>query len=375
MSQPRICVLALQPGLIGAYGVLLADGLHRASGGAADLIADARLRSHPLLQDVFARLEPRFVDSRSLRGRLTANPRVLTMVLRGRYRAVYDTAGSSLPTYLPLRLVLALMTRLVVTEHDPAAHSGQRSFWRDLSRALMRRFAPFIHVHGEACADLLRERGVAEARIVIARHGAYRFYDRGAYAGQARNWREVLFFGALRPNKGVDWLPEIARAMAAAAPDARLVVAGSLPARAPSARTDWRDTLDAHLDALRAMPNVAVDARFIPDEEVELYFRRAGICLAPYKDATQSGVVAIALPFGQAVVATRTGDIPDVVTDGETGRLAPVSAEAVTAALLDVLRTLGAAARAFADEALDWAAIGRNLLCRPAPALIAGSEG
>jgi glycosyltransferase involved in cell wall biosynthesis len=44
--------------------------------------------------------------------------------------------------------------------------------------------------------------------------------------------------------------------------------------------------------------------RYIPDEEVSLFFNRANIFVAPYIDGTQSGTVKIALGFDLPIVAT-----------------------------------------------------------------------
>ena len=60
-----------------------------------------------------------------------------------------------------------------------------------------------------------------------------------------------------------------------------------------------------------------------------------------------------AMAAGRAVVSTNVGGVPDVVTDGETGRLVPVDDAVALAATTDALlddasqrERLGAAARA-----------------------------
>ena len=88
----------------------------------------------------------------------------------------------------------------------------------------------------------------------------------------------------------------------------------------------------------------------------------------PYKDASQSGVLASAFGNHRPVVASATGGIPDVVTDGVNGLLVPpADAEALADALERVLtsRPLAASltegARQTAEGSLNWDHIAERL--------------
>ena len=89
----------------------------------------------------------------------------------------------------------------------------------------------------------------------------------------------------------------------------------------------------------------------------------------PYKDATQSGVLASAYGNARPVVASATGGIPDVVTDGVNGLLVPPGdATALADALERVLTskplaaTLTEGARQTAAGPLNWDRIAEQLL-------------
>jgi glycosyltransferase involved in cell wall biosynthesis len=78
----------------------------------------------------------------------------------------------------------------------------------------------------------------------------------------------------------------------------------------------------------------------IEDAEAVELFRRCSLLVLPYKDATQSALIAAAYFFGKPVLATTTGALPEYVVEGETGWLAPANdpiglAETLATALSD----------------------------------------
>ena len=112
---------------------------------------------------------------------------------------------------------------------------------------------------------------------------------------------------------------------------------------------------------MRLLPYFEVYEGFVPDEQVEYFFRRSAITVMPYKDATQSGVAMIAMPFGSTVAVTDVGDISEVVENGKTGILCAVDIQEIAMALIDLLgnpektKRLGCAGRDFAISNCSWA--------------------
>src|SRR5262249_24563662 len=89
----------------------------------------------------------------------------------------------------------------------------------------------------------------------------------------------------------------------------RLVFAG----RGPEIER-LRGTLEKHDD-------VEIIAKFLTPAEAVRQFQRAAIVVAPYRDATQSGVVAAAFANGRPVVASRVAGLVDVILHGVNGLL------------------------------------------------------
>jgi glycosyltransferase involved in cell wall biosynthesis len=62
---------------------------------------------------------------------------------------------------------------------------------------------------------------------------------------------------------------------------------------------------------------------YVPNEELGVYFSAADVVVLPYLEATQSGVVQVALGFEKPIIATSVGGMPEAVHEGETGLIVP----------------------------------------------------
>jgi len=107
--------------------------------------------------------------------------------------------------------------------------------------------------------------------------------------------------------------------------------------------------------------------QFIPDNEVELYFKAADVLILPYTDISQSGVPFLAYSFGLPVIATDVGALRDDIIEGKTGLVcAPRNpkdlAHAIRAyfssELYWQLKTRRRGIRDFANERYSWTKVG-----------------
>jgi len=168
-----------------------------------------------------------------------------------------------------------------------------------------------------------------------------------ARAALGVNGPVILFFGLVRAYKGLRTLLE-AFALAKDSLDATLLVVGEF--------YEDRKGYDAAIRALGIGERVRVIDRYVPDDEVALYFRAADVVVLPYLSATQSAIVQTAFSFERPVIVTAVGGLPDVVVDGVTGYVvAPQSANDLAAAMVRFFREdagarMSAAIRARAGE-------------------------
>jgi glycosyltransferase involved in cell wall biosynthesis len=78
--------------------------------------------------------------------------------------------------------------------------------------------------------------------------------------------------------------------------------------------------------------------RFITDEEIPAYFRRADAVALPYRQIDQSGVLYTALAFGKPLVLSSVGGFTEIAErHGAVKLVPPGDAQALAAALNQVV--------------------------------------
>ena len=158
---------------------------------------------------------------------------------------------------------------------------------------------------------------------------------------------DFLFFGRIRAYKGLDLLRDAFAALRARHPGVTLRVVGE-------------GDPESCAPGLAGLPGVTVESRWVPDEEMAPLIAKTRAVVLPYREASQSGVLPIALAMGVPVVATPVGGLAHQLEHGVSGLVtreatAPALAEAM-AVLLDPARraSLAAGARAAGAQLTDW---------------------
>ncbi len=209
----------------------------------------------------------------------------------------------------------------VFVAHEPTPHQYGNTTADKTGRVLDRLMAiawssmDVVFVLGEET----RRRAIAAwkptAPVMVIPHGDSTALVRpgGPYSAAATE-PVILFFGTWTTYKGVDLLLDAFALLRPELPQARLVLAGGVGS-----------DLDLPTVLRRAEAIGGIDARprYIDIDELNDLFMAARVVVTPYRRASQSGVAHLAHTFARPVVATRVGDIPAVVCDGETGLLVP----------------------------------------------------
>jgi glycosyltransferase involved in cell wall biosynthesis len=126
--------------------------------------------------------------------------------------------------------------------------------------------------------------------------------------------RNILFFGFIRPYKGLEFL---LRAMP------RII--GKVPLKLLIVGESW-EPKEKYLSIIRGLGisgSVKMVDRYVTDEEAVLYFSACDALALPYTSSTESGIIQLAFGMGTPVITTNVGGNPDLIDSGRTGLLVP----------------------------------------------------
>jgi glycosyltransferase involved in cell wall biosynthesis len=121
----------------------------------------------------------------------------------------------------------------------------------------------------------------------------------------------ILFFGFIRPYKGLDLLLKAMAMQPIRDARLKLLIAG-----------EFYDQQQSYLNLIHELnlhQRVILRTQFIPDSEVRYYLCAANLVVQPYRSATQSGVTPLAYHFEKPMVVTNVGALPDMVPEGKVG--------------------------------------------------------
>jgi glycosyltransferase involved in cell wall biosynthesis len=218
-----------------------------------------------------------------------------------------------------------------------------------------------VIAHSEHGAARLRDEvGLDPGRVHVIPHGAFDYLTRLPDEQPLPSELEgaegpvILFFGLLRPYKGLDTLLRAFRSVEGA----ELWVVGN----------PRMDVEPLHRLAAEAPGRVRFVTRFIDDAEIPAIFRRADVVVLPYRDAEHSGVLYTGLAFGKPMVLSAVGGFPEVAKMGAAQLVPPEDPAALAAALTELTsdssarQQLATAARKASGGPYSWDAVAAQTL-------------
>lgn len=231
------------------------------------------------------------------------------------------------PAYLVMaRAAQAGGCRVVALCHNVLPHERRKAD-KPLMQALLRRCdAILVHSAEEAATAASLAGGTPVEIAALPLHlpgargpdlpsaqerelpGGQRSEPTGTGPRPAQN--RLLFFGIVRPYKGLDLL---LRALADTKPEISLTVAGEIWAE--------RDELLKLISDLQLGDRVTLTDGYVAATDVPAYFAAADALVLPYRSGTASQNALIALQFGIPVIASRAGAVAAAIQDGVNGIL------------------------------------------------------
>lgn len=234
--------------------------------------------------------------------------------LRRRCGLVLTVHNSEISTHSP-RAVLGKLGAMLQS-------SGQKSAVLSFDRYI---------VHSVKTFNRLIELGIAPARIVRQQHPPLelRVESSPPKTPETGKRHEILFFGAIKPYKGVDVLIEAGIAMATKRSDFRITIAGQ-PFQS-------LDSLRARIAMTGADDVFRFDLDYVSEARLAGYLSAASVVVFPYREIDGSGALSHAVQLGKPIVASRVGGFAEPPFMDHIALVPPEDVKALAALLSELL--------------------------------------
>lgn len=298
----------------------------------------------------------------------TAKPRLFHILWQNKFQ-LFDR------TLLMLYYRL-LGKKIVFTAHNvnTAQRDGKDSLLNRLSLKAQYALADHIFVHTEKMkAELLSAFRIRKETVSVIPFGINDSVpdtrltpvEAKQRLGVKTSEKTILFFGGIRPYKGLEYLVAAFQQIAQRNESYRLIIAGEPKKEAAEYWRQIKETIERKQSASQVIQHI----RYVTDDDTEVYFKAADVVVLPYTVVFQSGVLFLAYNFGLPVIATDVGSLRDDIVEGETGYLcrsgdaadlARAISEYFDSHLYKTLDRHRASIKALATERNSWEAVSRQ---------------
>jgi glycosyltransferase involved in cell wall biosynthesis len=260
-------------------------------------------------------------------------------------------------------LARSLGWKVVWTMHNLYPHESTTHHLDHIARLTITSCATAVIVHCEHARGLLsqvfhRDRGVfviPHGHFVDAYPNDLSIADARRRMGFGERNFVYLFFGYIRPNKGVEQLLDSFASLSG--PDLRLLFAVRIC-------TEYGASVAAR--AKQGDTRIVVhESSFYTNEEFQLFFNAADVAVFPFTDILTSGSVITALSFRCPVIVPSIGCLPEIVDETVGEVYDPRVPGALQAAIASAAQRARVGYRAAIDarlHQLSWEAIARQTL-------------
>ncbi|SHM41880.1 Glycosyltransferase involved in cell wall bisynthesis [Cyclobacterium lianum] len=182
-----------------------------------------------------------------------------------------------------------------------------------------------VTVPSKVSYNRLRENyKVSEDKVSIIPFGALEVFREFLEKEQSKNPKLVLFYGNISNYKGVDVLISAIKTVGSIRSDIQFIIAGAG---------------EFHYDTSGIGKNLRVLNRHLSNREIAELNESASLVVCPYLSASQSGVVMTSFAFGNPILATNVGALPEMVENNVTGMIiAPGNAADLSHAIVDLFQ-------------------------------------
>jgi D-inositol-3-phosphate glycosyltransferase len=261
--------------------------------------------------------------------------------------------------------------KLVFTAHnvDDQARNGKSSLANKISLRFLYNIVDHVLVHTPKMkTQLTTEFGTVEEKITVVPHGINDVtpethltrVEAKQILGLDPYEKILLFFGRIAPYKGLEDLIQALAYLLAKDDRYRLIIAGTVKDK--DCDGYWQE-LEKMIEELCLSDRVRKEIRFIPEEDVGVFFKASDVSVLPYKRIDQSGVLLLSYRQGLPVITSNVGSLQEDILEGQTGLIfqagdpADLAAKIWTYFASDLFKELefrGQGIRAYGNDRFSW---------------------
>lgn len=259
-------------------------------------------------------------------------------------------------TFLINRLVKGI--KIVATLHDPIPHSGSHKIieYFTVNKWVAAKADKLIILTAKFLNEVCSIYKKTPEQVKVVPHGIFDYsqYDNGQIIKRDYKYN-FLFFGRIEKYKGIQILLQAYYKLKNENDDISLFIVG-------------KGNMEEYKSLISVCQDITVVNRFVDDDEVVSYFRGNNIItVLPYIDATQSGVVPIAMKEESLIIATNTGGLAEQTGNGKYALLCEPSIDSVYQTMKYAIthysecKNIIHAAKKYADS-LSWRALAKKVI-------------
>lgn len=171
-----------------------------------------------------------------------------------------------------------------------------------------------------------------EGKIIDSFHPIYKIDynndDRNRFKSEfgIKSEPTILFFGLIRPYKGLDILINAVNKIKFRIPNIKVHIVGE-----PYTNMSNYISLIQKYD-LKSF--FKIDTNFVNEAKLKKYFLSSDLIVLPYKKATQSGILSLSMNFNLPSIVSSKGGLKDYVINNKTGFIVNPNQDDVSSAIL-----------------------------------------
>lgn len=213
-------------------------------------------------------------------------------------------------------LLKMFSVKIIFTPHDIYSLKNKMN---NAFLQLMYQLCTIIIVHNEANKYLLvKQCRIQENKIRIIAHGNYNYFlnptiqksDARDKINLPKDKTIILFFGNIRPGKGIETLLTAFKTFRDKM-NVLLLIAGKI------SRGYTLDQIKSEIDKVDATNNVILRNYFIENSLIECYYKASDIVVVPYEYGYESGVLRYAFSCGVPTIISNLKEFSQFAADGE----------------------------------------------------------